>query len=439
MKKLILSSLAIALLATACKKDDPVSNSSNSNPENNSTELSNQLKNYAPEPQKKLMNSEEVIIFKTNQENEIAFPANAFVDASGNAVTGYVDISVTEITNISDMILSGMYTNSDQGPLSSQGEFNIEVTQNGQTLSLADGVSFNIENPNVDIDSAITGWSWNPDLNSNGTESETSGEWTQNENESNNPCDRFIELRRKLYVDPTINTPQYWEDLQAFKDEIYIHSKDQFDFSDRKVLILNSSDNQNSSAVAFHCYNDMWTFNPNNFVGVGDIHGITDSIYPYSWAPYADSSDVFIGTGSGCSFGVTLDSNQTTWYDLDPNKISISFTELSWCNIDKLLWEYGQLNNCKLGKGIPDNAIVSCVFKEFNGAVPCKLKDGQFVADRLPDGLDVLFMIYFKDGDKYKCGTQTITAANEMVFDESNLKTVDDIDALVEEIKKIIE
>ena len=48
-------------------------------------------------------------------------------------------------------------------------------------------------------------------------------------------------------------------------------------------------------------------------------------------------------------------------------------------------------------------------------------------------------MIYFKDGDKYKCGTQTITAANEMVFDESNLKTVDDIDALVEEIKKIIE
>tara|TARA_B100000674_G_scaffold15293_1_gene11083 strand:- start:19 stop:171 length:153 start_codon:yes stop_codon:yes gene_type:complete len=50
-----------------------------------------------------------------------------------------------------------------------------------------------------------------------------------------------------------------------------------------------------------------------------------------------------------------------------------------------------------------------------------------------------MFLIYFKDGDSIKFGTQTITAAEEMTFNEENLKTLTDMDALVEEIEKIVD
>jgi hypothetical protein len=140
MKKIFLPALAITLLATACKKDNlsenninstsstEASNSgenTNSSTSDGNSELVNQLKSYAPVEQNKTKNSDEVITFATEKGNEIIFPARAFVDGSGNPVTGNVDISVTEITKVSEMILSGMMTNSDQGPLSSQGEFNV--------------------------------------------------------------------------------------------------------------------------------------------------------------------------------------------------------------------------------------------------------------------------------------------------------------------------
>ena len=136
MKKIFLPALAITLLATACKKDNlsenninstssteasnsgENTNSSSSSTSDDNAELVSQLKSYAPVEQNQTKNSDEVITFTTEKGNEIIFPARAFVDGSGNPVTGNVDVSVTEITNVSEMILSGMMTNSDQGPLS---------------------------------------------------------------------------------------------------------------------------------------------------------------------------------------------------------------------------------------------------------------------------------------------------------------------------------
>ena len=112
---------------------------------NDNTELLNELQTYAPAVQKQTKNSDKIITFTTEKGNELIFSAEAFVGGSGSPVTGNIDVSVTEITNISEIILSGMMTNSDQGPLSSQGAFNVEVSQNGKPLKLADGSTFTIE------------------------------------------------------------------------------------------------------------------------------------------------------------------------------------------------------------------------------------------------------------------------------------------------------
>lgn len=50
-----------------------------------------------------------------------------------------------------------------------------------------------------------------------------------------------------------------------------------------------------------------------------------------------------------------------------------------------------------------------------------------------------MFLVYFKDGDAIKFGTQTITAAEEMTFKAENLKTLTDMDALVGEIEKLVD
>ena len=192
MRKQLLTGATILLILASCKKPEPIY----------TTIKENQLRNYSPTPQTNLANSEEVIRITTEAGNKVNFPSNAFVDASGNPVKGNVEVSITEITNIGDMILSGMMTNSDEGPLSSQGEFNITVAQNGIEVDLADGVIFTIENPNETVDSSTFGWDWVPGEVSiiDGGEVQSGGFWTRTPFDENNDCERLENLVKELYV-----------------------------------------------------------------------------------------------------------------------------------------------------------------------------------------------------------------------------------------------
>ena len=148
------------------------------------------------------------------------------------------------------------------------------------------------------------------------------------------------------------------------------------------------------------------------------------------------NSDIDI---NGCQLFQRLDDNSWQPYSFDPNVINITFSQLSWCNIDRLLSEYGQISSCKLKGNFPDHAQVKIVFKDLNGALSCDFSDDGFVAKRLPEGYDLMFLVYYEDGGAIKFGTQTITAAEEMTFNEENLKTLTDMDALVEEIEKLVD
>ena len=441
MRKIFLSAITITVLATACKKDDPIetnstSNSNSSNFENN-TELVNELKSYAPLAQIQTKNSDEVITFTTEKGNELIFPARAFVDGSGNPVTGNVDVSVTEITNVSEMILSGMMTNSNQGPLSSQGEFNVEVSQNGQPLELSEGSTFTIENKNAEVDKEMKGWTWQQKQTSGEAFENNVGEWVRNEFDENNPCDKMKSLWNAIESNSSADHSSLWQDIKPLRDLVFTEVKKISALNDKEIEAYIKYEIENwwdtAKVVHFYNYSDKWILRDSStyfepILGDGP-----------SETSFYETPELYIDV-SAKSCLIWYHANGTTQsHSIDPNAINLTFSQLSWCNIDKLLWEYGQINSCKLKGNFPDYAQVKIVFKDLNGALSCDFSDDGFVASRLPEGYDLMFLVYYKDGESIKFGTQTITAAEEMTFNEENIKTLSDIDALVEEIEKLVD
>ncbi len=67
---------------------------------------------------------------------KIDFPANAFLDASGNLVSGNVKLTLREVLSKKDILLSGKITSASGQILISGGEFEILAFQNGQVLKL---------------------------------------------------------------------------------------------------------------------------------------------------------------------------------------------------------------------------------------------------------------------------------------------------------------
>ena len=445
MKKIYFSALTFIVLCISCKKDDAlavdaveINTNTNLNVFNHSdnTELLNELQTYAPAVQKQTKSSDKIITFTTEKGNELIFPAEAFVDGSGSPVTGNVDVSVTEITNVSEMILSGMMTNSDQGPLSSQGAFNVEVSQNGQPLKLADGSTFTIENKNAEVDKDMKGWVWEENQAVGEALEMNSGKWIRNEFDENNPCERMKSLWATFDTNSSTEHSSLWNDIKPLKDLVFTEIN--------KITPLN-----NETSVAHLLPNNIYSkelflINSNNFwyvdtMGWKNITG--NGVIPVDegdfWLSFEDWGNSYYIDINKCKF-----SNDSSGfgqsYSFDPNVINITFSQLSWCNIDRLLSEYGQINSCKLKGNFPSHAQVKIVFKDLNGAVSCDFSEDGFVAKRLPEGYDLTFLVYYKDGDAIKFGTQTITAEEEMTFNDANLKTLTDMDALVEEIEKIV-
>ncbi len=78
---------------------------------------------------------------------KIDFPANAFLDVSGNPVSGNVKLSLKEVLSKRDILLSGKFTESNGQLLVSGGEFQILALQNGQLLKLNPAATVNINVP----------------------------------------------------------------------------------------------------------------------------------------------------------------------------------------------------------------------------------------------------------------------------------------------------
>lgn len=75
---------------------------------------------------------------------EFSFPSNAFVNSSGNAITGNIEVKIDEIISKADLIFNSISTHSNGRPLKSGGAFNIQVTQGSEILSVAPGKQYHV-------------------------------------------------------------------------------------------------------------------------------------------------------------------------------------------------------------------------------------------------------------------------------------------------------
>ncbi|WP_106794325.1 hypothetical protein [Aquimarina sp. Aq78] len=85
---------------------------------------------------------------------KVIFPPNSLVDSDGNLISGTVDVAMKEIFTASQMILSNKPTNavnfSDENTfLLSEGETEVVVTQNGNSLNMAPGTFYQVQVPSA--------------------------------------------------------------------------------------------------------------------------------------------------------------------------------------------------------------------------------------------------------------------------------------------------
>lgn len=139
MKNLTLIALVFISILFACKKDKGNNDSTLSLAEFNSR--------FSVATQKFNGTAGAAFSITGAKGMKFDFPANAFLDASGNPITGNVVISLKEVLSKRDIVLSGKVTQSNGHLLITGGEFQILASQNGQALKLNPAVAVDVKVP----------------------------------------------------------------------------------------------------------------------------------------------------------------------------------------------------------------------------------------------------------------------------------------------------
>lgn len=143
----LLGILALVSCETKIKKDEITPNSS---------DYKNAVERFfgenAVDSQQFVVNTNTSTTIVGDEGTIITIPAYAFEDANGNPITGNVTVNIKEIFDKSDMIFSGVTTQSNGQILISGGELFISAYSNGQAVFLNDSSTINVQ---VDIDGSV--------------------------------------------------------------------------------------------------------------------------------------------------------------------------------------------------------------------------------------------------------------------------------------------
>ncbi len=105
--------------------------------------------NVPIQPQRFTINTQKESVITTESGSEIQIPADAFVDANGNPVSGEVDIIWKEFHTIGDQLLSNINMCYDsagvQYPFISGGMFDINGAQNGAPIYIAENLTLQVD------------------------------------------------------------------------------------------------------------------------------------------------------------------------------------------------------------------------------------------------------------------------------------------------------
>ncbi|MBC7449129.1 MAG: hypothetical protein H7330_13840 [Hymenobacteraceae bacterium] len=165
MKKMLLAVLAVAGLATACRKD----NDDVVCPEPVPASLENLMKRYAPPVQVFELTPNQLQTIRTAGGATLYINPDAFVRANNTVPDGPQKLEFQEIYSPAEMILADMPTQTLYGqPLESGGEFNIRVWEGTNRLKLqTSGNNLQLLSPvpprtAADTRDSMRLWTWVP-------------------------------------------------------------------------------------------------------------------------------------------------------------------------------------------------------------------------------------------------------------------------------------
>ena len=159
----VLGSAFTLLLSNCSDTETPVKNDSDF------SRVSTFLESIAPPTQTFTRDADQAFVVNTANGLSFNFYPNSFITKTGNAVSGNVDIEITEYMDNKDMITSGVTTSSNNNLLQSGGMFNIAVKQNGEDLRLNN--IYTVRIPSLEPDRAMMIFRGEESINANGDRS----------------------------------------------------------------------------------------------------------------------------------------------------------------------------------------------------------------------------------------------------------------------------
>ena len=147
MKTTLLCATLLAMTISSCEKGDPKPTTPETFPS-----MQAFFDTREPKAETFLASAATGGTFITDKGSTLIIPANAFVDHSGQPVTGTVTVRLKEIFSNSDMLFSGIFPVSQNIMLNSGGEFFLSATNGTDVLHLADGVVLDLTIPAQAVD-----------------------------------------------------------------------------------------------------------------------------------------------------------------------------------------------------------------------------------------------------------------------------------------------
>lgn len=149
MRKSILTLSVLTLLIASCKKEEP---------QDLPTPWTSEMSSFFEDANQNAIqtfNFNAAFSQELNGSNgtRIHVPANAFVNsADGSSITGNVNLELTEVLDVSEMVRLNKPTTSNDQVLVSGGQLEINVFQNENKLKLASGKSLTVDVPTSSFD-----------------------------------------------------------------------------------------------------------------------------------------------------------------------------------------------------------------------------------------------------------------------------------------------
>ncbi|HMX05000.1 MAG TPA: hypothetical protein PKE14_10055, partial [Chitinophagales bacterium] len=106
---------------------------------------------------------------------------------------------------------------------------------------------------------------------------------------------------------------------------------------------------------------------------------------------------------------------------------------LGWSNIDKIIGNNNQVE-FKVNLNASEDTNVKLVFKNVRSVVPAFIKNGKYVFEKIPGGMEATLIIIQYKNDKVYMAFQDITTSNDKIEVEFKEYSLEELKAKLKEL-----